>query len=502
MGGERQIPAVLLSALLALVAGCGKIEKNAPSGAVQAELGCDAAPPPGELSQLSEDSRNVAMGPCGELSYVVGTQAFLVEASLSAPEPLEGGIATANFDPLGRGLFYLADADTALVYRDLRGASSWSSELPPLSTEDARYEDGDKPLRPIDFYAKGPASAVFRCQGTTLYDYDEAGQASAHDLGFLCPRTLHSVADALLVGPTLDGYRGVKLGGWQSYPLEAAGVCAADRCDFRLTRKVLSKDLFAYRAMGDTFVPVAQGSQSYDAETGAEVGAGALTTPDHGVVVAGGSVLLLDDQRTLAVTAETGSGEANTTVRYFGPNPGQPERWLTSSFTLEPSRGSLHALSSDDLQRIAIWSETCEGARRTLLTFAPGHDPALLDVAGCISKVHWVGSDGTLLAEVRDSDTSIRLALIYPDQRVAQLELELSPISSVRQAASDGRALAITTGYAGPLYLIDLETAATRELSPTVEQMFTDRARKRLAFRVWASSSGDPRPLWAGAFPH
>ena len=494
---------VVLSALLALVVGCGKVEENAPADAVQSQLDCDAAPLPGELAQLSEDSLDVAMGPCGELSYVVGTQAFLVDASLSVPEQLEGATSTANFDPLGRGLFYVADAGNTLVYRDLRGSSSWNSELPPLSEEDTRYQDRDRPLRPIDFYAKGPASGLFRCQGTTLYDYDEAGQASAHDLGFLCPRALYSVADALLMGPTLDDYRGVKLGRWQSYPLEAAGACAAERCELGLTRKVLSKNLFASQLIGDAYLPVAQGSQYYDAETGAEVGAGALTTPDHGVVVVGGSLLFRDDQRTLAVTAETGTGEASMTVRYFGPNPGEPTRWLRSSFTLVPDRGTLHALASHDLQRIALWSEACEGARRTLLTFTPGDFPAaLLDVAGCISKVYWVGNDGTLLAEIRDRDATTRLALIYPDQRVAQLTLEFSPNYGVRQAVSDGRALAITTDYAGPLYLIDLETAATRELAPAVEQLFVDRARERLAFRAWASGSSDPRPLWAGAFPH
>ena len=392
---------------------------------------------------------------------------------------------------------------STLVYRDLRGTSSWNAALPPLTEEDTEYQYGDLPPRLIDFYAKGSHDALFRCQGTTLYDYDVAGQMTAHALGFLCPRSLYSVADALLVGPTLDGYRGVKLGSWQPYSLEEAGQCsAAEPCERGLARQVFIKDLFVYRPMGDTTVPVAQGSQYYDAKTGAEVGAGALTTPDRGVVVAGGSVVLRDAQRTFAVTEQSGAGYASTIVHYFGPDPGNPERWLTSSFTLEPAREALHALATDDLQRIALWSEICEGPSRTLSTFTPGHGPVSLELAGCISNVHWVGRDGTLLVEIREIESANRLVLVHPDQRVVPLEIELFSLYGVRQVASDGRALVIATGSAGPLYLVDIESGATRVLAPAVEQLFTDRARKRLAFRVWASSSGDPRPLWAGAFPH
>jgi hypothetical protein len=494
----------VLSALLAFAAGCGETEQRTPSSAETDSIAhdCDDAPPAGELALLSETSSDVTMGPCGELSYVADGRVFLVDASLSSPELLEGATAPAHFDPHGRALFYLADADGTLVYRDLRGPVAWSAALPALSAEDSLYDAGDRPIRALDFYAKGDESGLFRCQGTTLYDYDQAGHQSAHEVGILCPRVRYSGLDALLIGPTPEGYRGLKLGKWEPYALTAIGECDADSCQRELVRQVVVKDLFRNQLMGDVLVPVPAGTQYYDAETGAEVDSGAVTTPDRGVVTVPGAVLDRDEARTFAVTYETGAGEATTSVHYSGPDPMAPSRWLTARFTLQPSRGKLNAVAARDLRRIALWSDECESERRTLLTFAPGREPASLEVAHCVTRVDWVGSDGTLLAEVRDAELATRLALIFPDGRVLPIEVELLAVYGVRQAVSDGRALAITTGYQGPLHLIDLQTGASRELAPQVERLFTDRAHERLAFRVSSASSGGPNPLWAGAFPH
>jgi hypothetical protein len=432
----------------------------------------------------------------------------LSDPSLTTPELLEGASGPLTFDPRGRGSFYEKDAGSTLVYRDLRTGSGWSTALPPVSDEDKRYAEQDKAVRPIDFYASGDGSGLFRCQGGSLFDYDEAGRETEHKVGVMCPRALYSAADALLVAPGRETYTGVRLGDWRPYSLEAVGTCGAEVCERRLARQIITKGSLVSQPMGDTFVLVGAGLQAYDATTGAEVGFDTLSTPDRGVVKAPGYTLYDDDDRTIAVTEDIGN-DTKTTVRYFGPDPSQPQRWLTASFTLEPPRPNLRAKPSDDLKRIVVWSDVCyQGAQKTLLTFEPGQAPKELDLAGCISKMHWVGSEGSLLVELHIPDpegiapSRFELRLIHADQRVTPINIEGGNNVGIRQALSNGKTLVVTSGYAGPLTVIDLQTGASRTLAPAVERLFTDRTRERLAFQVASSSFSGPCPLWAGAFPN
>jgi hypothetical protein len=297
----------------------------------------------------------------------------------------------------------------------------------------------------------------------------------------------------------------VKLGSWQTRELEAVSNCEAESCEWSMTRRVVSKQLLVSQLMGDAWWPVPVGAKFYDGETGDEVSYTALSTPDRGVVAVPGSWLYVADDLTLAVTDDSPSDASKTVVRYFGPNPRQPERWLSSSITLDSRPFSLHALPSQDLQRVAVWSSECNApSGRTLLTFAPGHAENVLNIPACALRVHWVGSDGTLLAQVWLDGTEwpsmygAPLALIYPDDRLEVLNIPIDTFQGVRRVLANERTLVVSTG---PLFAIDLETAAAREIAPAVELLFTDAARERLAFVTPSSSAGDGRPLWAGAFP-
>lgn len=495
----------ILSTLLAL-AGCGQTTENTPQSAAASPLvTCEGALPPGELVELSAASTNVSMGPCGELSYTEGEQVFLTDSSLSPGQLLDGATLPPIFDPHGHGILYSRDQESTLVYRELRGENSWAVPLPALSDEDTLYDIPGQPARIIDFYSNAGQGVPFHCQGTTVYDYDSAGNETAHELDILCPRALHSGLDALLVGPGDGGYQSVTLGSWQTRQLEGVGTCESEMCERSMTRRVLKKQLLVSQLMGDAWWPVPAGAKFYDGETGKEVSYTALSTPDRGVVAVPGSDLYVAEDLTLAVTDDSTDSVDKTVLRYFGPNPARPERWLTSSITLEPRRAGLHALPSQDLERVAVWSDACNAQfGRTLLTFAPGHAANVLDIPACALWVHWVGNDGTLLAQVWPDGTEwlsiyqASLALIYPDNRFEMLDIPIDSFHGVSRVLSNERTLIVDTG---PLFAVDIETATAREIAPAVDLLFTDAARQRLAFVAPSSAGSVGRPLWAGAFP-
>jgi hypothetical protein len=420
----------------------------------------------------------------------------LADSSFSQAQLLEGATALPTFDPRGGGLFYLTDESRTLVYRDLRGENRWSAALP------------SSPLQAIDFYAQPGDSGLFRCEGERIVDYDAAGNATSHDLGLQCPNALYSGRDALLLSPGRDGYVSVMLGTWQTRVLKEAGSCNTDACEMSLIRRVLRKQPLVNQLMGDYFAPVPAGPpRYYDGKSGAELQATALVPPDRHVVSATGYPIYLAEDLTAAITDDSSDGRDETVLRYFGPNPGHPERWLTSSLVLVPRRAFLHALPARAFERVAVWSEDCaEGVARTQLTFVPGSSAEPLDIDGCVLRVHWVGSDGTLLAQVWLDGTEwpgvygAPLALIRPDSRLELLDIDVPSLQGVRQVLSNGRTLAISTGYGGPLYVVDLETAASREAAPAADRLLTDDARERLAFRA-SYGSGSAGALWAGAFP-
>lgn len=192
-------------------------------------------------------------------------------------------------------------------------------------------------------------------------------------------------------------------------------------------------------------------------------------------------------------------------LQYFGPDPERPARWLAFSLTLVPRRADLHALPSRDLRRVAVWSDCRGGADPTLLTFEPGQEAIPFELGTC-AHVHWVGSDGTLLAQVAsDGDqvldiSAAPLALVRPDGRVDSIHIDIGRLHGVNEVLSDGRALVISGRYDGPLYVVDLLTAKSTELVPTAGRLLTDAARQRLAFRAQTPSGASV--LWAGAFPH
>jgi hypothetical protein len=78
----------------------------------------------------------------------------------------------------------------------------------------------------------------------------------------------------------------------------------------------------------------------------------------------------------------------------------------------------------------------------------------------------------------------------------------LYPILGVSQVVSSGRSLAIAIGHTGPLYIVALDTAETRQLAASVSRLLTDHSRERLAFQVPSLSSNGASALWAGAFPY
>lgn len=483
--------------LAALASGCGRTSDESGSGSTaQPQLVCGDTPAARELSLLSEESTDVTMGPCGELGYSRSGQVYLADSSLSQGQLLEGATALPTFDPRGRGMFYLKDESTTLVYRDLRGENRWSAALP------------SSPLHAIDFYSKPGESGLFRCEGESIVDYDPAGNATSHDLGLQCPNALYSGLDALLLGPGRDGYVSVALGTWKTRVLGEAGTCNTDSCEMTLTRRVLRKQPLVNQLMGDYFAPVPAGPpRYYDGKSGAELQTTALVPPDRHVMAAPGYPIYLAEDLTAAITDDSHDGRDETVLRYFGPNPGQPERWLTSSLVLEPRRASLRALPARAFERVAVWSEDCaEGSPRTQLTFVPGSSAEPLDIDGCVLRVHWVGGDGTLLAQVWLDGTEwpsvygAPLALIRPDSRLDLLDIDVQSLQGVRQVLSNGRTLAISTGYGGPLYVVDLETGASREAAPAADHLFTDDSRERLAFRA-SYGPGSTGPLWAGAFP-
>jgi hypothetical protein len=498
MTWELQDLRFILVGLAALVSGCGKTSEESGSGSTaQPQLVCNDTLPARELSLLSEESTDVTMGPCGELSYSRSGQVYLADSSLSQAQLLDGATALPTFDPRGHGMFYLGDESRTLVYRELRGENRWSAPLPP------------PPLHAVDFYSKPGESGVFRCEGESIVDYDPAGNATIHALGLHCPNALHSGLDALLLAPGRDGYVSVTLGTWQTRVLEDAGDCTTDSCEMTLIRRVLRKQPLVTQLMGDYFAPVPAGPpRYYDGKSGAELQATALVPPDRHVVAAPGHPIYMAEDLTIAITDDSRDGRDETVLRYFGPSPGQPERWSTSSLVLAPRRASLRALPARAFERVAVWSEDCaQDSPRTQLTFVPGSNAESLDIDGCVLRVHWVGSDGTLLAQVWLDGTEwpsiygAPLALIRPGSRLDLLDIDVQNVQGVRQVLSNGRTLAIATGYGGPLYVVDLETAASREAAPAADRLLTDDSRERLAFRA-SYGPGSTGPLWAGAFPH
>lgn len=507
------------AALVALV-GCGRTtQSGSTSATVEPVLQCEGTLPPGELQLQSDDASAVSMGPCGELSFTSRAgDTYLLDSSLTAAEQLYGVTVPARFDPQGRGAFYVQDAGTeaagnegsgTLVYRELRGAGGWNASLPVLSDADKNARVPDKAVRPIDFYAREGRSGLFSCQGTTFYDYDDAGQATAHDLGLMCARALYSVRDALFLAPDVAAYQSVTLGIWQARRLAAPGYCDADLCERKLVRKVLTKSATNYEFVGgDAATPVYAGETRYNAETGEEVGYGAMTTPEGRVVDAPGFRLYQDEEDSVAITDDSPEGATRTTLRYFGPNPQASTRWLASSITLEPRRGTLHALPSSDLQRVVVWDDTCDAnVPKTLFTFAPGQNPRALDIEPCVTKVHWVGNDGALLVTLfllptqGEVAASFKMALIDAQQGIHQLELDDPFNVGASQAVAGDSSLVISMGTGAKLYVIDLQTAAVRELGVAAGPLLVDAAHERLAFRVSLPDSSGKTPLWAGAFP-
>ena len=479
--------------------GCGRTTGDGSSDpeppVAPADVSCDGALPPGELSLLSDSSSEVGFGPCGELSYTSGGQVYLADASLSQVRLLEGATSLPIFDPRGRSMFFVEDDARTLVHEDLRSAGRWSAEL--LG-----------PNGPMDFYAKPGRSGLFRCEGAAVLDYDDAGNATRHELDGHC-FGLYSGLDALLLSRTTEGgYMSVELGTWEKHPLGGAGSCGADACELELIRRLLKKQEFVSQLMGDHWVQVPlRGPRYYDARSGAEVGGTALIVPNGGVVGAPGFVMYLADDHTMAVTDDS-VGADETVLRYFGPDPRQPERWLATEVTFTPRRSPLRALPSDDRRRVAVWSDDCGlDSDSLLMTFEPGEKPEFLGIEGCVLRIHWVGSDGTLLAQVWLEGSPwlgvgrSPLVLIAPDGELRTLDIDLERAHGIRQVVSNGRTLLISSLYAGPLYAVDLETAQSREAAPAAGQLLTDSSRERLAFQVPSSSAGLPAPLWAGAFP-
>jgi hypothetical protein len=266
---------------------------------------------------------------------------------------------------------------------------------------------------------------------------------------------------------------------------------------------------------GDYNMLVPMYKQYYDARSGRSVSSyRALTTPDRGVVEPPGATVFVAEDLTLAITDDSSDSIPKTIMRYFGPDPRRPQRWLASSFELAPRRRGLEARPSEDLQRVAVWSEECQVEKaehgNTALTFVPGEGPEPVVVAGCVLHVFWVGADGTLLAKIwlegseRVSVYDAPLALIHPDHRISRLDVDLSLVPGTVQAVSSGRVLLLVGRYeqGEPLYAIDLDSAAVQQVAPVSGLLLTDRARKRLAFQVISSSNSlAPGALWAGAFP-
>jgi hypothetical protein len=395
-------------------------------------------------------------------------------------------------------MVFLREEEGTFVYQALRDTNQWSAPLAPPTSRG-----------PVGFYSKPGQSGLFHCDGSSVVDYDDGGNATSHELGLQCYVALYSGFDALLLSYAQGEYVSVTLGGFRTRSLGDAGRCSGDSCETTLVRRVLRKQAFVNRLMGDYFAPVPAGSpRYYDALNGTEVGTTALVRPDGDVLAVPGYPIYLAADLTTAVTDDSHDGENKTVLRYFGANPQQPDRWLASSLTLEPRRGFLHALPSRDFKRIAVWSETCDPALYPVLTtFEPGYAAKELDIKGCTLRVHWVGSDGTLLAQVRPDGTpwlglaGAPLALIGADGHLELLDIDVQASQGVRQVVSSGRSLAISTGYTGPLYILELDTAEVRQLAPSVSRLLTDESGERLAFQVPSLSSDGPSALWAGAFP-
>jgi hypothetical protein len=490
----------LIAVALGLASACGGNTRNgSPSATSPNALACEDAAEPRELSLLTEESTDLALAPCGELSYTLNGRVYLVDSSLSQTQPLEGATALPTFDPRGRSMVFLREEERTFVYQDLRGTNQWSAPVPPPASRG-----------PLGFYSKPGQSGLFHCDGSSVVDYDDHGNATNHELGLQCQVALYSAFDALLLTYAQGEYVSVTLGSFRTRSLGEVGRCSGDSCETTLVRRVLRKQAFVNQLMGDYFAPLPAGPpRYYDALSGTEVGATALVAPEGDVVAVSGYPIYLAADLTAAVTDDSRDGENKTILRYFGANPQQPERWLASSLTLEPRRGFLHALPARDSKRIAVWSETCDPALSPiLLTFEPGHPAKALHIGGCALRVHWVGSDGTLLAQVWPDGTpwlgvtGAPLALIRADGRLELLDIDVQASQGVRQVVSNGRSLAIATGHAGPLYIVDLETAETRQLAPSAGRLLTDESRKRLAFQVPSLGSDRPSALWAGAFPH
>jgi hypothetical protein len=274
----------LIAVALGLASACGGNTRNgSPSATSPNALACEDAAEPRELSLLTEESTDLALAPCGELSYTLNGRVYLVDSSLSQTQPLEGATALPTFDPRGRSMVFLREEERTFVYQDLRGTNQWSAPVPPPASRG-----------PLGFYSKPGQSGLFHCDGSSVVDYDDHGNATNHELGLQCQVALYSAFDALLLTYAQGEYVSVTLGSFRTRSLGEVGRCSGDSCETTLVRRVLRKQAFVNQLMGDYFAPLPAGPpRYYDALSGTEVGATALVAPEGDVVAVSGYPIYL-----------------------------------------------------------------------------------------------------------------------------------------------------------------------------------------------------------------
>jgi hypothetical protein len=491
-----------LFALASAVLGCGQTSRDSQKSSAK-EPACDDTVPVRPLARLTGEVLSPKLAPCGELTYRDGDQQLLTDTSLQNPRVLtDAEDGSLRFDPLGRGVVYQRGAAPGdeLVHLGLREGPSWSV---PLSSKP------DAVPASFDFYWHADDAIFFACQGSELRVFPGG---PAHErvvqLGGSCFGAFSSMADGLLVERS-PPFASIDIHTGHETPLPQASVCGADECSTRLVGRVLEVTRCNQVPAGDTFMCVGPPTSHYDARTDALLPEAPLITPDRRIVtVSKGQFAYVAPDFTSALTFETDYSAERTIAHYYGPNPEHPQSWLQASARIATS-AALLPIFADNAERIALRSAGCNGyppnPDALTLLFTPGAGVEPIEVPGCLSQVHWVGRDGTLLATLVPtvSTTGLyeeQLVVIHPYQSITRVETRPQDI---RNVMSDGVVLA--TPYFGEtngLLLIDIATGRTelKDVEPATN-LLVDRSHRRLVFE--ARVAGDPQhtELWAGAFP-